>query len=314
MTALLSIRTGLGSIKRVWAMVVLFFIVNLLFSLPLALPLFHDLGESFGTSHVGQNMVEGFDYLWWEQFRYGSEGVSQTFSPSVIGKGAVLDNLENLLQMRFLSFPPALLALLAFYLLSRTFLTGGVISVLCDSPQRFSLRAFFHGAGRYFRSFFLLMLASWAFFYIVGGPLRGKFGELIANTSARSYSERPGFWLGILAGAVTLVLFLLIQMIFDYARIRTVLGPDQNPANSFLGALRFCRGRFKTTMGISYSFILLNSVLMACYIVIIEGLPQSALGGILFAFVIQELFIAIHIFLRCWLNASQVQLYQSSRV
>ena len=116
MNAYISMRIGLGTIRGLWGMVVFLFFVNLLFSLALAVPLFQDLKNSFGTSYVGQTMANDFDYLWWEQSRYGSEGVTQTFSPSLMGKGAILENLEYLLHMRFPSFPPALLALLVLFL------------------------------------------------------------------------------------------------------------------------------------------------------------------------------------------------------
>ena len=313
MNAYISMRIGLGTIRGLWGMVVFLFFVNLLFSLALAVPLFQDLKNSFGTSYVGQTMANDFDYLWWEQSRYGSEGVTQTFSPSLMGKGAILENLEYLLHMRFPSFPPALLALLVLYLLFRTFLTGGVISQLYSRSQKFSLSSFLQGAGMYFLPFFILMLASWFFFYLVGGPLRGKLSIFIKGVSARSYSELPGFWLGLLAGTVSLFLLLFIQMIFDYARIRTVLNYDRNKVASFLKALMFCFRKFGAAMSITYSFLFLNVVLSVCFIVIVERVPQSAFWGILSAFVIQEIFISLIIFLRCWLYSSQIHFYQSSQ-
>ena len=312
MRTFVSIRAGLGRTRGLWAMVVFLFLVNLFFSLALAVPLFQDLKDSFGQSHVGKDMARGFDYLWWEQFRYESKGVAETFSPSMIGRGAILDNLEYLLQLRFFGFPPLLLSLLVLYLLFRTLLTGGIISQLKSRSQNFSLVSFLQGAGTYFFRFALLMFMSWVFFYLVGGPLRGKLTALIKSVSARSYSEIPEFSLGLLAAAVVLVLFLFIQMIFDYARILTVLGDAKNVIASFLKAVTFSFKNFGSTMGISCTLLFFNAILTVGYIGIIERIPQSAFGGILLAFLVQELFVSLVIFLRCWLYASQFHLYQSA--
>ncbi len=309
MKTFMSVRAGLRSTKSLWGMVVFLLIVNLLFSLVLAFPLFQNLKDSFGQSYVGQRMAGGFDYLWWEQFRYGSQGVARSFSPSIVGRGAILDNLEYLVQMRFFNFPPGLLSLLLLYLLFRTFLAGGIISQLNGSPKKFSLRSFLQGAGAYFPRFALLMLMSWVFFYLIGRPLRGKFAALIKSVASGSYSEIPAFALGLLAGAVVLVLFLFIQMIFDYARIRTVLSDGKNVIVSFLRAVMFSLKNFGSTMGISYSLLVLNVILTIGYILIIERIPQPGFWGLLFAFLVQEIFISLIIFLRCWLYASQVHLY-----
>jgi hypothetical protein len=257
-------------------------------------------------------MASGFDYLWWEQFRYGSRGAAETFSPSMIGRGAVLENLEYWLHGRFMGFPTPLLSLLVLYLLVRTFLTGGIISQLKSRSQKFSFPSFFQGAGAYIFRFALLMLMSWVFFYLVGGPLRGKLTALIKSVSARSYSEIPEFSLGLLAAAAVLVLFLFIQMIFDYARILTVLSEGKNMIASSLKAVKFGITHLGSTMGISYTLLFFNVILTVVYIVIIEHIPQSAFWGILSAFLIQEIFISLVIFLRCWLYASQFHLYQSA--
>jgi len=146
-------------------MVLLLFFVNLVFAMILAVPMYHSLKNSFGDSLVGESMAEGFDILWWEEYRDQSEGLDKTFTPSIIGKGAILNNLEGLILMTFFALPPEILILGFIYIIFRTFLAGGILSTLNINASKFSLKKFFGGAGTHFFRFFLVMLISWIFFF-----------------------------------------------------------------------------------------------------------------------------------------------------
>ena len=105
MRAVINFIRGLKAIMKVKRMVFLLFVINMLFSMILAFPMYNSLKNSFGHSLAGDRMVKGFDYLWWEEFRDQSAGFETSFNPTIIGKGAILNNLEGLIQMHLFQLP-----------------------------------------------------------------------------------------------------------------------------------------------------------------------------------------------------------------
>jgi len=310
MRAGLNFIEGFKATGKASQMVVLLFLINFLFSLVLAVPMYHSLKESIGQSQMGEKMVEGFDYLWWQEFRDESKGLEKTFTPGLIGKGALLNNLEALVQMRFLGAPPVVLITGLFYLIVHVFLAGGILSIFNQEFPRFSLKDFFQGAGTYFLRFLLLMLVSWVFFLAIGIFLKGGLDSFLDNISDNSISEVTPFYLGLLFSAIVLFFLLFIQMVFDYARIKIVVEERKNILKSSLEAFGFVFRHFVSALGLYYLIFAVSVIVAVIYISIKELIPQAAFWEILIAFVVQQLFIFMVIWMRCWFYASQMKLYK----
>ena len=85
MKAIINFVKGFHISRKNLRMVLFMLVINLLFSLILAVPMYTSLDQSIGQSEVGDRMVKGFDYIWWEEFRDQSTGIETSFSPSIIG-------------------------------------------------------------------------------------------------------------------------------------------------------------------------------------------------------------------------------------
>ena len=295
---------------RVPKMVLFLFVVNLLFSLLLAIPMYNSLKDSFGRSEAGSRMAKGFDYVWWEEFRDEARGLETTFSPSVIGKGAILTNLESLIQMRFLSLPPILLVFGLFYIILHTFLAGGILTIFSQDAPGFTLKEFIQGAGSHFLRFFGLMLFSWVFIIAIGSLLQDALISILSGISSNSLSEVTPFFIGLGINALIFILLLFIQMVFDYARIKVVLEESRNILKSTLEALAFVFKYPFSTLGLFYLIFLIQVAVTVIYILLKEIIPQSNFPWVLAAFIIQQLFIFAVIWIRCLLYSSQMQLYK----
>jgi len=129
MKVMLNFFKGFKNTGKLTRMVILLLVINLAFSMILAVPMYHSLKDSFGNSLAGERMSEGFDYLWWEEYRDEAQGLEQTFTPSIIGKGAILNNLEGLIQLRVFDLPPIILIFGLLYIILHTFLAGGILSL-----------------------------------------------------------------------------------------------------------------------------------------------------------------------------------------
>jgi hypothetical protein len=310
MKVLINFFKGFITTGKATRMIILLLVINLAFSLILAVPMYHSLKDSFGNSLVGDRMAEGFDYLWWEEYRDEAQGMEQTFTPSIIGKGAFLNNLEGLIQLRIFDLPPIVLVFGLFYIILHTFLAGGILSILRNSDHKFSLKKFFSGAGSQFVRFFLLMLISWVFFLIIGQAIKGGLDSILGGVRETAFSEITPFYLGLVFSAVVLFLFLFVQIVFDYGRIKIVLEDSPNILASTAGAFGFVFRHLGSTLGLFYLLFLVQIIFTLIYILIQGVIPQSSFLGVMGAFLFQQFFIFGLIWIRCWLYSSQMELYR----
>jgi len=309
MKAFINFVKGFHTSRKNFRMVIFLLVFNLLFSLILAVPMYTSLEESMGRSEVGDRMVKGFDYMWWEEFRDQSKGIETSFSPSILGKGAVLDNFVHLIHFGETRLPRVILVFVALYILLHTFLSGGIISVFSKDIPAFSIRGFFSGAGKFASRFFLLMIFSWIFFFLVIA-FRDFLSTLVNSVSDTARSEIFPFYLSLISSIFVYALFLFFQMVFDYARIKTALEDSRNVLQTIREAFIFVFKNFGSTMGLFYLLLLANLVLTVVYILLKEIIPQTSAVSITAIFIIQQMFICCFIWIRCWLYSSQLELYK----
>ncbi|MDH5466391.1 MAG: hypothetical protein OEY25_03125 [Candidatus Aminicenantes bacterium] len=301
---------GFMTTGKTTKMVLFLFVINLLFSLILAVPMYNSLKNSLGASEAGNRMVESFDYIWWEEFRDEAQGLETTFTPSIIGKGAILTNLESLIQMRFFSAPPILIGFGLLYIILHTFLAGGILSTFNQDEPRFAVKEFLQGAGSHFLRFLALMLFSWLFLFAIGAFLHNAILPIIDDISSDSYSEVIPFLLMLALNVIAFFLLLFVQMVFDYARIKAVLEDENNVLKATGKAFRFVFKHPFSTLGLFYLIFFLNIAVTVIYILVKETIPQSDVLTVLAAFFLQQLFIFALIWIRCLLYASQWELYR----
>jgi hypothetical protein len=310
MRVLINFVKGFKAAAKAKKMVLFLLIINFIFSLILAVPMYNSLQDSLGRHKAGEAMAGGFDYLWWEEFRDENKGLEQTFGPSIIGKGAVLNNLETLVEMSFFELPPLVLALGILYIIAHTFLAGGILFVFSQEPPKFTLRRFFGGAGSYFPRLFLLMLVSWLFYLGVGILGSRGFNSILNDISKKTVSEVNPFYYGLLFSAITFLLLLFIQMVFDYARIKVVLEEKRYVLGAAFSAFGFVLRHPISTIGLYSLIFIFNAGITIGYVVLKELLPQTNPLEAAAAFLLQELFIFAIIWIRCWLYSSQLGLYR----
>ena len=308
MKVLLNIAKGFVTVKSAGRLVVLLYLLNLGLAMVLAVPMHDSLSSSLGRSQAGEQMERSFDYLWWEEYRDRGRGLAETFGPSIIGRGALLNNLEGLLQMTLVKLPSVILLILLIYILLHTFLAGGILAIYKDDLPRFDLGRFLQGALSYLPNFLGLTVLSWVFFFGVAFLLIPRLGDVVQSVSEGSRTELPGFWLGLAAGLITWILFLLIQMVFDYARIQTVFGERRNIFRALAGSLAFVARHPLATVGLSAMFWAGNILISVIYVIIQEAWAPAGPGGVLLTFAWQQVFILGLVGLRCWTYAGELHL------
>jgi len=295
-------------------MVVLLYLLNLVVSLVLAVPMYRSLSTSLGTSQAGERMARDFDYLWWEEYRADADGLETSFTPALLGKGAVLTNLEGMVLMTFLNLPGEVLILGFFYLLLQTFLAGGVVSVLGREDPRtgFGMSAFVLGAARRFPTFLGIMLTASAAYFVIAGGMNRLSTSLVARSARTAASEVTPFALSLIFSILILILLLFFQMMFDYARIISVDRSQRNVLKAITTGLGFIFRNLGAALGL-FALLLLAHVLVTLLYLLVESLiPQGALPGMAAAALLHQSLIFAVVWIRCWTYASQIELVRYS--
>ena len=101
------------------------FAMTFVLALPLAMAVRGSIRTHLGASLAANQAADGVNWDWWQEFTADATGLGTTFTPSVIGFAAVLDNVSSVLDGRA-EIPPIAWAL-AIYLTGWAFVTGGII-------------------------------------------------------------------------------------------------------------------------------------------------------------------------------------------
>ncbi len=91
-------RDGIRRVNGAPVVVLGMFAVTLFVALPLAIALGGMIEAHLGTSLAAASVAAGTNYDWWQEFSAQASGLGTTFVPSIIGFGAVLDNISALLD------------------------------------------------------------------------------------------------------------------------------------------------------------------------------------------------------------------------
>ena len=315
MKALSALKVGSGITTRKFGIVIFLLIINIIFALVLSIPMFYTLQDSFGDSKVGENMLEGFDTLWYGEFRNEVSGFASSFSPSIMGIGAILNNFVtiergNLFNIR--SIPNTIFLLGVIYLLFGAFLNGGILGAFNSPERKFSFGNFFEDCGKYFIRFFFLMIIAVACYLVLQRfffPwLNSAFSSLgwVKNAT----EEKIPFLFDRLKNLIFVIILFFIGMLFDYAKIITVVEQRRNIIASFFRSLGFILTHIIKTFSLYYILVFIGIIFITLYTYIEPLFTTNTLRNIGIVFGIQQVYIILKIWLKCTFFSSQMSLYK----
>src|SRR5439155_19715567 len=128
MSALTAALEGLRRVSRAPALLAGVWVLTFAISLPLAIVMRGMLADHLGRSLAADTALGGVNYEWMQEFASQASGVGVTFRPTIIGFGALLDNLSAFVDAA--ARPAVIVAAAAAYILVWLFLAGGIIDRL----------------------------------------------------------------------------------------------------------------------------------------------------------------------------------------
>ncbi len=289
------------------------YFTTLVVALPLALAVKHLLQGSFEGSLVEDNLRRGLDLAWYEEFAAGSSGLGKTFGPRVVGVLPVLSNLERLLDGKLHQVDPTVAGAGILMVLAWSLLLGGILSRFAHKEQPHSRSGFLARGGLFFWRFLRLAVISgllyWGIFRGIAHPLHDWIESATRDTTV----ERTVMIYTVLAYALVGLLFLVTQLVLDYARISLVAEERRSVLLALLRALGFVKDHRRAVLGLYLPLAVAALLWFLAYAWLAPGPNQSTWTAVLLAFLLGQAYLLGRWVLKLWFLASQTRLFVSSR-
>ena len=274
-----------------WKMVLVLLFANIIFALPVALPMFMLVLQTAGNSVAAEKMLsDKLDVDW----------LTDVVNLQMSGSSFDATGLQT----------AALLAVAALvYLLITTLLSGGILAVFASDNQRFTMREFWAGCGQYFWRLFRLMLIS-LFFYAAAIAIYSviyRWTGRIDDTATAYESVVYKRWTGI---AVLLIMLSMVNMLFDYARIGTVINDGRKMFRQAFSALKFTLRHFFSAFALYLLIGIIGLAVMALLVWLRGSINQSSLPAGVLAILVGQLTIASRVWAGMAAFAGQMDLYR----
>ena len=303
------LRQGWKLLTRHKKAVLFLYLANLMVAALLLVPFMETFDRSLGPGLYREQMVEALDYDWYTLFRDRVTGFASSFAPWVMGAGPFAKNLESLLDGELTEFPWEILSVGCLYLFLQTFLLAAAVGSFALDPKRTSARQFFKNGATFFGRFFRLSLLALVTFGLIGSWIVGPLTSLATDLAEGSLTDREAFYWNLLRYLLVLVLFMVVNMLFDYARIKAVVEDRTSMALSFLSGASFCKRYFLS----AFSLYLVVSGLGLVGVLVYTGveylLPQQTWFPILLAVFWQQLYVVVRLAIKLFFYTSQMQFY-----
>ncbi|MBI4263495.1 MAG: hypothetical protein HY657_03885 [Acidobacteria bacterium] len=302
-------RDGWRRVLAAPAVVAGVFAATLLAALPLALTMRGLIDAHLGGSLMAEQAVDGVSWDWWQEFTSQASGLGATLTPSVVGFAATLDNVSSLLDGQREIVPVA--GALALYLLVWIFLSGAILDRYArQRPTR--AHGFFAAAGAYFWRFLRLgVLAGAAYWFLFTYVHEWLFTDVYTRMTRDLAVERQAFaWRVGLYVAFGLAL-AAVNVVVDYAKVRTVVEDRRSAIGSLLAALAFVGRNPGPAAGLYALNALVFLGLIGAWAVAAPGAGGAGMA-IWLGFALSQLYVLARLALKLQFLASQTALFQAS--
>ena len=309
MRAVRSLAGGLGVVLRAPMLVAAVVAVTLAAAIPFGVVLGARLQDGLANQPPIALGSGEIDADWWAEFRAHAGGLAATFTPTVIGFAAPLDNLSAMLdgsrRPRALAGPVLLTGLIWAWL-------WGAILHRFNIGRSLSVREFFSAAFAHAPRFVLVSataaLVQLALYFTVHAALFGPIYDALASNTG---SERTAFFVRVGLYLVFGSLLVLVSLAADYTRVGLVVTGPLAIRDAFATGVGFIRRHLGTVLAL----YLMTGMLFVGLLVLYgtgEIYGGSRVGGWR-GVVIGQAYIVARLVIRLTFAASELLLFKSLR-
>lgn len=302
---------GLGDALASPRQLALLWLALLLVALPAGVLIEESIHASIGASRVDESLRQGLDMAWLSEYGSRARGLETSMQPSIVGRGAVFDNLESwfsgglFLDTRTVAFGVA-------YALIWLFLLGGVLDRFARRESNFVSAPFMAAGARFFPRLLRLTVVSGVLYFGIYRLARWLFPWIEQLT--KDVTVERTVLLANLAGACVVVTLLgLVNLVFGYAKIAVVYEGRRSSLGALMRAARFVAGHPGKTIGLYLLLACLALLVIALYALLAPGPGQSTVVGVALALLMGQLFLVARLAVRLSFFGAQMRLYEAAR-
>jgi hypothetical protein len=309
MSSVGAFKEGIRRVGRAPAILVGVFALTFLVTLPLGLTLRSMIEEHLGSSQAAETAVSGVNADWWAEFSSQAQGVGTSFTPGIIGFGAVLGNLSAMLDNREQTIPVATAGVV--YVLLWVFLAGGILDRYARN-RTVRAHGFFSRCGVFFLRFLRLAVPALFVYWLLYAYVHAWLFGVVYPWATRDLTvERQAFAMRVVLYLLFGLLLAACNVIFDYAKVRAVVEDRRSMIGAIVSALRFVRRRPGKVIGLYLLDTVAFLLVVAVYALVAPGASGS--GWSLWAgLLITQLYLLARLFVKLLFYASETALFQST--
>jgi hypothetical protein len=307
MTAVAAFRTGLRRASGAPTLLAGLCAVTLLVTLPLSVVIREAIEVHIGRSLAADALDAGVDYGWWQEFSAQASGLAATFVPSIIGAGAVMENLSALLDNSQLAVTLGTVTIA--WMVIWSFLAGGAMDRLARA-RRTRSPGFFAACGTHFWRFLRLGILAWFGYAVLFGYVHGWIFESAYGSLTRDVTvERTAFLIQLAGYLVFGTLLIAWNAVIDYARVRIVVEDRRSAVGALAAGARFA---YRNAGGAALLYFLNGAAFLLCvllYALVSPGAPGTGLAGWA-VLALGQLYIVARHYLKLVFYGSEIAYFQ----
>jgi hypothetical protein len=303
-----ALRQGARRVNGAPAILAGVFVANVVLAVPLAIALRGMIADHLGASRAADQAVSDVNIDWWEEFSAQAHGLGTTFRPAIIGFAAVLSNIDSVVdnERHYVAVTTAGIAYGVLWL----FLAAGIIDRYARGRPTLA-SGFFGASGGFLLRFARLGVMAWAtyavLFSLVHRALLGDFYDWATRDLA---VERTDVLIRLALYLVFGALLVACNVVFDYAKIRTVVEDRVSVIGALAAGVRFVGRVPAAACGLYAACAIVFLLVLAAYALAAPGAGGAAPGTWL-AFALGQLFILARLWTKLLFLASETVLFQN---
>jgi hypothetical protein len=303
-----AIGEGIRRVNRAPAILAAVWLLTLLIGLPLTAALRVSLADHLGASLAADTAASGANYDWMQEFAEQASGIGVTFKPTVIGFGAVLDNLSAFLDNA--ARPVAIVAMASLYIVLWLFLAGGILDRFARD-RAIGAHGFFAASGVFFFRFLRLGVVQWFVYAFLFGGMHGwLFDRWYPRLTHEVSVERTAFLIRFALYVAFGIAVAAAALVFDYAKVRAVVEDRRSMLGAIGAAVGFIRRNTAAAAGVFATNFALFVFVVGIYALVAPGAGGAGIS-LWLGFAVGQLYILGRLWVKLVFWASETALFQS---
>ncbi len=307
MTLFQAFRDGIRRVNSAPVLLLGVWVMTLLVSLPLTFEMRSELAAHLDASLEADAAASGVNHDWMQEFRGRASGVGTTFSPTIIGFGAILDNSSAFVDQE--RRPVLIVCAAVVYLALWTFVAGGLIDRYARDRNTRVEGFLWASAVHAVRFLRLGLVAAFVYGLLFRVVHPWLFGTLFRDLTRDLTVERSAFLVRLALYGLFAIALATCNLVLDYAKVRIVVEDRRSVLAALSGAVRFLRRNGGAAATVYLADAALFAAVLALYAAVAPGAGSSG-WTMWLGFGIAQIYLLARLWVKLVFWASETALFQ----